>query len=259
MEGEKMNYHIRERFTEQEIPVDILRMIINKSRRYSVIILVNGHSQSGKTTFIKHIADRITQIKKYNRLSPHDEENTWKEWNAYKMTATNAYEFVDIWDKYNNEVMTLAECSETLNYLEWWSTMGKVFNSTTTTQGLKRNICFLDTVMSTDIMKHAKEKIDFRIWTAKRYDETRTCITRNGWVEIDYLKDRWRLRWLPNWVVNYSWSELNISRAYTDWIAKGLKADIVNRNKELVGIWNPNRPISERNMPNYIRNAIDVV
>jgi len=243
------------KYTEQELPVDILRMIINKGRKYSLIILVNGHSQSGKTTWIWHIANRIKQIR-MGRLNQWDKRNTWKEWDAKKFTTTNAHDFVKIWDENNNEVMTLSEAGESLHYLEWFGVMARVFASTTRTQGLKRNICFLDTIMSTDIQKHNKENIDFRVWIAKRYDETRTCITRNGWVEIDYLRDRWRLRWLPSWIINYSKQELELAKEYTSWIAGTLKRDIALKNRELVGIFNPNRPITDRNMPEWVRQML---
>jgi len=224
------------KFTDEEIPIDILRMIINKSRKYSIIALINGHSQVGKTTFIRHMANRIMQIKRFGRLNPYDPDNAWNEWDEKKYTATNAYEFVKIWDENDNSVLTLAEAGESLNYLEWFSVMAKVFASTTRTQGLKRNICFLDTCMSTDIQKHNKENIDFRIWVYKRYDYWRRCITRNYWVEIDYAKDKWRLRWLPNWDFQYSEEELLLSKNYTDWVAKDLKSAIAEKNKRLVGI-----------------------
>jgi hypothetical protein len=223
------------KFTEEEIPIHILRMIVNKSRKYSIICLINGHSQVGKTTFVRHIANRIVQMKKYGRLDYLDPENTWHEWDERRLTATNAYEFVDIWDKYNNEVLTLAESGESLNYLEWFSVMAKVFASTTRTQGLKRNICFLDTVMSTDIQKHNKENLDYRIWVFKRDDYNRRCITRNYWIEIDYAKDKWRLRWLPNWDFQYSQKELALAKHYTDWIAE-YKERIAEKNKRMVGI-----------------------
>jgi hypothetical protein len=225
---------LRDKFTDKEIQIDILRMIVNRSRKYSVMILVNGHSQVGKTTFINHIANRIKQIQA-GQLNQWNKKNTWREWDGKKFTAHNAYEFVDLWSRYNGEVLTLAESGESLNYLEWFSVMARVFSSTTRTQGLKRNICFLDTVMSTDIQKHNKENLDMRIWVAKRYDETRTCITRNYWVEIDYAKDKWRLRWLPNWIIHYSKRELDIAKDYTDWIAE-FKEDISEKNRALVGL-----------------------
>lgn len=224
------------RFSEEEIPVDILKAIVNKSRRYSLIILVTGHSQSGKTSFVWHTANRIMQIKKYGRLNPNDPRNTWKEWDAYNLTATNAKEFVKIWNNNDNSVLTLAECSETLYYMDWMSTMARVFNSTTTTQGLKKNICFLDTVMSTDIMKHAKEKIDFRIWTYRRLDWLKKEIVRSGFILIDFLRDRWKLIPYNTWEVEYSEKEMPLMKAYTNWIAETLKSNTAILNEERVGL-----------------------
>lgn len=224
-----------EKLSIEQMPIDILRMIVNKSRKYSVIILWNGHSQSGKTTGKWYMANRILQIKK-GQLNCWDKRNTWREWDGRKYSATNAYEFVDLWDKYDNAVITLEEAGESLNYLEWYSTMAKVFASTTRTQGLKKNICILDTVMSTDIQKHNKENIDFRMWTYKRYDEAKMSIVRNGWVEINYLKDKWRLRWLPNWNIKYTSKMLRIASEYTDWLAGGLKKQVMEKNKRMVGL-----------------------
>jgi hypothetical protein len=223
------------KFTEEEIPVDILRMHVNRSRKFSLNTLVNGHSQIGKTTWIDYMANRIIQCRQ-GKLYLDDPRITWHEWNAKKFTATNAYDFVELWDKYDNAVLTLAEAGESLNYLEWYSIMAKVFASTTRTQGLKRNICFLDTVMSTDIQKHNKENIDFRIWVFKRIDPLRIAATKNYWVEINYAKDKWRLRWLPNWEITYTNRFLIIAKEYTNWVAGGFKKDIANKNKRLVGM-----------------------
>jgi hypothetical protein len=223
------------------------------------IVTFTNNSQVGKTSFIKHIANRIIQIRKYGRMNPYDPNNTWKEWDARHFTATNAYDFVKLWDENDKSVLTLAEAGESLNYLEWFSVMAKVFASTTRTQGLKRNICFLDTVMSTDIQKHNKENIDFRIWVWKRIDEQRRCITRNFWVEIDYAKDKWRLRWLPNWDFQYTWEELQLAKEYTSWVAKDLKGDIMEKNKMKVGIYVPTRPISKKNMPDWVRKIDEMI
>jgi len=195
-------------------------------------------------------------------LNPYDPDNTWNEWDEKKYTATNAYEFVKIWNENNDAVLTLAECSETLNYLEWFTVMAKVFNSTTTTQGLKKNICFLDTVLSTDIMKHAKEKIDFRIWVKFRNDFYRICGTDSYWVEIQYAKDKWRLRWVGYWNYQYEKRELLLANNYTNWIAE-FKEDVSERNLELamqsVGIYNPKKPISNKNMPDWVRKIDEMI
>lgn len=246
------------RFTDEEIPIDLLRMIVNKSRKYSLIILVNGHSQAGKSTFIWWLANRIMQIKKYGRLYSWDTKNTWREWQSRTHSADNAYDFVRIWDENEDDICVLQEVSETLNRYEWWNMMGRVFNSTTTTQGLKRNISILDTVMSTDIMKTAKEKVDFRVAVTKRIDSLKICCTKDFWVEIDYAKDRWRLRWMHPLNVQYTTRQLLMAKEYTNWLATDLKARIMEENKMKVGMFVKNRPISEKNMPDWVREALDV-
>jgi hypothetical protein len=249
------------KFNDHEIPVDVLRMIINKSRKYSLIILVNGHGQVGKTTFIRHLCCRIEQIRR-GLLNPNDPRITWREWDEDKFTATSAQDFVRIWNDNDGAVMTLAEASTTLYYMDWMQVMARVFNSTTTTQGLKRNICILDTVMATEIMKKAKEKVDFRIWVAKRYDAARLCITRNYWVEINYAKDKWRLRWLPDWILRYSPKELCICKDYTRKIAETLKADEARLNEQRVGLlpyhkpYDPSKPYSKDNMEDWMRELL---
>lgn len=224
------------KFSEEEIPIDLLQMIVNKSRKYSLIILVNGHGQVGKSTFIYYLANRIMQIKRYGRLEANDPRNTWREWNAYTHSADNAKDFVRIWSENTEDVCVLQECSETLNRYEWWNVMGRVFNSTHTTQGLYHNISILDTVMSTDIMKTAKEKIDFRVAVVKRIDQMRLAKIKNYWVEIDYAKDKWRLRWMHPWDIFYSWRFLLEAQKYTKWLETDLKQRVMLENKMKVGL-----------------------
>jgi hypothetical protein len=245
------------KFTDEEIPIDILQMIVNKSRKYSLIVLCNGHGQIGKSTFIWYLANRIMQIKKYGRLYSWDEKNTWEEWDSRGHSADNAYDFVRVWDENTEDVCVLQEVSETLNRYEWWNMMGRVFNSTTTTQGLKHNISILDTVMSTDIMKTAKEKVDFRIAVTKRIDSLKICRVQPYWVEVNYAKDKWRLRWLHPWDVQYTARQLLKAKIYTDWLATDLKRRIMEENKMKVGMFVPNRPISERNMPNWMYDVAE--
>jgi len=242
------------KYTEEEIPIDILRMIVNKSRKYSIIILVTGHGQVGKTTFINHLANRIIQIRR-GMINPQDPRITWNEWDSKRYSATNAQEFVGLWNNSDNAVMTLSEASTTLYYMDWMNVMGRVFNSTTTVLGLKKNICILDTVMATEIMKKAKEKVDFRIWVAKRFDEAMLSIVRNYWVEIDYAKDKWRLRWLPNWDVYYTPRELAIYNKYTTWVAETLKKNEALLNEQRVGL--RHTPTKSENILKDIDNEIN--
>ena len=239
------------RYNEEQIPIDILRMICNRSKIFSVIILINGHGQVGKSTFVHYLANRILQIR-------YKQPNKWNLWNWQKFSSTNAQDFVRLWNENNDKIINLSEAGEQLNYLEWFSIMAKVFASTTRTQGMKHNICILDTPMSTDVQKHNKENIDFKIWVAKRYDSIRMALIKPRFIRIDYLQDKWKLGYIHDWLPIYPLEALAEAKKFTNWLLL-FKEDIAQRNLMLVGIYNPNKPISEKNMPDWVVNALNVV
>jgi hypothetical protein len=249
---------------QEDFEIDILRSMFNLWNKYSLIALESGHGQSGKTTNIFYNANRLMQLKKYGykALDPNAPCNTWHEWDAYNLTATNAQDFVRIWNNNENAILTLAESSTTLYYMDWMQVMGRVFNSTTTTQGLKHNICFLDTVMETELMQKARDKIDYRIEVHKRIDELRYAEIRSGWVLIDYLDMKWMLIRNNKWDLVYPMKFLVIAKQYTDWIAETMKKREAELNEQRVGLkpyiekYNPTKPISNRNMPDWVRNLL---
>lgn len=226
------------KITADECPIDILRAPANRSHNYSLIILVTGHGQVGKTTFIWYIANRICQIRK-GLVNPNDPRITWREWDWKNNTAMNAKDFVRLWNSNKDAVLTLAESSTSLYYLDWMQVMSRVFNSTTTTQGLKHNICFLDTVMATELMQKARDKVDYRIEVHKRIDKYRAAQIRSGFILIDYLRDRWRLIPYNQWDMSYSLRQLNMSKEFTDWIAETMKKDEAEENEIRVGLRTP--------------------
>jgi len=223
---------------QEDMPVDCIRTPFNLSNKYSLIILVGGHSQSGKTTLIWYLANRIMQLRKYGyrALDPKAPCNTWREWDCFKYSALDAKDFVRLWNSNENAVLTLSESSTTLYYQEWFSMMARVFNSTTTTQGLKHNICFLDTVMETELMQKARDKIDYRIELHKRVDYLRKANVRSGWTLIDYLGMKWILIRNNEWNCYYTPRMLLLSKEYTDWIANTLKKQEALLNEQRVGL-----------------------
>jgi hypothetical protein len=234
------------------------------SNKYSIVILVGGHGQSGKTTLVWYMCNRLAQLRKYGyrALSPSASCNTWKEWDGYHFSATNAQEFVRLWNNNENAILTMSEASTTLYYMDWMNVMARVFNSTTTTQGLKHNICFLDTVMESELMQKARDKIDYRIELHKRIDSLRRANVRSGWSLIDYLGMKWMLIRNNEWNVDYSKKMLYIAKQYTDWIAGTLKKKEAELNEQRVGLrlfipeYNPTKPMSDRNMPNWVRELL---
>lgn len=223
---------IADRYNRQQIPIDFLRMLVNRSKIFSLIILVNGHGQVGKSTFIYYMANRIKQIQ---RGIFRPKKATWKEWDYEKFTTTTPQQFVKLWDENNNEVLAMEEAGKQMDYMEWFGTMSKVFNQVSNTQGLKKNVCFLITPHAVDIVKRQRELVDFKVWVRKRIDKARMCIVRPRYIKIDYLKDKYRLGFIKDWVIRYPINFLPKASEFTNYL-KGYKADIMDDMKKKVGL-----------------------
>lgn len=248
-----------------DMEVDILRSIYNRSNNYSLNVFVGGHSQSGKTTFIWYLCNRIMQLRKYGfrALDPLAKCNTWREWDGMANSATNAQDFVKLWNRQENGVLTLSEASTSLYYLDWMSVMGRVFNSSTTVLGKQHNICFIDTCMETEIMKKSRDKIDYRIELHRRDDLNMRAVVRSGWTLIDYLGMKWMLIRNNEWHVQYTKKMLSMAKIYTDYISETVKKAEMEENERRVGllpykpIYNPAKPLSDKNMPDYMREILN--
>ncbi len=161
-----MVYVIKGRLNERQCSKDLLRLIYNRSLIYSLNIFVIGKGQVGKSTFVHYIANRLKQLK--SGISKN--KATWKEWDYEKFTTTTPRKFTELWDRNENEILSLEEANEQMNYLEWFGIMATVFSSTTSTLGLKHNICFLITPYFDDIVKHIISLLDFVIILQHRND-----------------------------------------------------------------------------------------
>lgn len=224
--------------TPEDCEVDIIRSIFNRSNRFSLVVLVGGHSQSGKTTLVWYLCNRILQLRRYGykALDPFAECNTWREWDWKKYSATDAREFVKIWNNNESGVMTLSEASTSMYYMDWMNVMSRVFNSTTTVLGKQKNICFIDTVFESELMKKARQKIDYRIELHRREDWHNGCNIRSGWTLIDYLGMKWMLIRNNEWNLEYSRKMLLLSKEYTQYVSDTQKQNEMEENERRVGL-----------------------
>jgi hypothetical protein len=246
VEGKIMKY-----LNVEDCEVDIIRAPFNRSNKYSLIILMGGHSQAGKTTMLWYIANRWAQLKKYGMrsLDPRASCNKWDEWDWKKLTASSAQDFVRLWNNNQNEILALAEASTTMYYMDWMNIMSRVFNSTTTVLGKQHNICFLDTCMETEIMKKARDKVDYRIELHDRDDRNMRANVRSGWTLIDYLRLRWMLISNNAWDCYYTKRMLLQAKKYTDWISETIKQNEAEENERRVGLRAyPTSPEEEENV-----------
>jgi hypothetical protein len=239
------------RFDEYSIPIDALRLIVNRSEHLPVIILINGHGQMGKSTFLFHLANRIMQIKKYgNEWRKH--KNEWNLWNWQRNCTRTPQQFVEVLDKSEGEILALEEASHQMPIYEWWGVMGTIFSDASNTQGVRFNISILITPQANDLQKQHKRKFDFVLWVAKKWKETKCARVVPRWVKINYLtlkEDNCQLRYIHNWDIHYTDLELLLSSNYTNWLENYKRGSIMDDMKAKVGIYNPNKPISKKNMP----------
>ncbi len=216
---------------EQQIRVDVLRLIYNRSLQISQTILVNGHGQIGKSTLVCYACNRLEQIKRNIPLK----RATWREWDWKSNTATDPRKFVELWDSNREGILVLEEAGETMPYLEWYGIMSKVFSSTTRVQGRMKNTCFLVTPRSKDITKYNRENVDAKMWVRKRDDIRKYTKVSPRYVKINYLKETYKLGWLRDWEIFYPARFLKEAKKFTLWLEE-YKDVIAEKNKRIVGI-----------------------
>jgi len=226
---------ITKRINENQVETDILRFLVNRALTFSIFVLINGHGQVGKSTFLMYLANRIKAIQNGDFRSSRGYLNKyarWDLWDYKKNTTTNPVDFVNRWDSCENDIIALEEAGEQMNYLDWLGIMGRVFSSTSATQGRQRNICFLITPHAIDIMKHNREKVDARIWVTKSIREKRYVNIRPRYIKINYLTDKYKLGWVRDWGIIYPPSFLKEATKFTDWLGTW-KDRIVEKNVAL--------------------------
>lgn len=96
------------RKSDQEIRCDFLRLVHNRSLIYSQNIFVIGKGQTGKSTWVFYTANRLKQI----QLGIPLKRATWREWDYEKFTTTTPSKFVELWDKYSSEIISLEEAGD---------------------------------------------------------------------------------------------------------------------------------------------------
>ena len=244
---------IRGRKTEEEVYNDFIRLVYNRGLIYSLNIFFIGKGQVGKSTGVFYISNRLKQIKL--GISKYDAK--WNEWDWKKFTCTDSTTFVDLWDEYDSEIISLEEVAETMYYLDWTNLMSRVFSSTSATQGMKKNTCFLITPYFSDLVKNAKGKVDYAGLFHSRNDENMTVKLIPKYSRTNFKTFLPELKPIKQITFKYSKRFLKEANKYTNWLKK-YKADVRAKNKQLVRGFNPNKPISMKNMPLSVRKTMEM-
>lgn len=219
------------RLTKDECPCDFLRLVYNRGLIYSINIFVIGKGQTGKSTFVHFCCNKLRQL----ALKIPLKKATWREWDYEKFTSTTPQEFVSLWDQNESEDLSLEEAGEQINIYDWLGIMNKVFASTTSTQGLKLNRCWIITPYFDDITKHAKGRMDFVVILHHRDDVSKTVQASPFYVRLNWKTFKPEFKPLKKMIIQYNAKSLKEARNYTNYL-KQYKRNISEKNKELVGL-----------------------
>lgn len=222
------------RKNEQQIKNDFIRLIYNRSLIYSLNVFVIGKGQTGKSSWIFYIANTLKAVQKYGRQIPM-KDMTWEEWDYKRFTTTTPQRFVELWDQNQNEILALEEAGEQMNLYDWLGTMNRVFSSTTSTQGMKHNVCFLITPYFDDITKHAKGRLDYVVILHHRNDARKSVVATPRYTRLNWKSFKYDIMNIKDIYMKYDNNFLAKASEFTDWL-KEYKKDIMEDMKEKVGL-----------------------
>ena len=240
------------RLNEYQCKTDFLRLMTNRWLIYSLNCFIVGKGQVGKSTGVWYMANRMKQLR--NRVTRT--KATWKEWDWENYTTTDPRKFAKLWDECNDEILSLEEVSQTMYYLDWTNTMSRVFSNATNVLGMKHNFCFLITPYFGDLVKNARDKIDY-VGLFHHKDLTRMRVS----VIPKYVRLNWNtfkpeLKRINPMRIDYTKKILRESEKYTEWL-KEYKAKVSKRNISLADGYDPDKPMSMKNMPSYVRKTMN--
>ena len=242
---------IKGRIDENVCKNDFLRLIYNRSLIYSLNIFIIGKGQVGKSTAIFYMANRLKQL----RLGIPKNKATWTEWDYKKFTTKTPQKFVKLWDENENEILAMEEAGEQMYYMDWTNIMTRVFSSTTSTHGMKHNVCFLITPYFDDIVKHAKGRLDYIGILYARNDTAKTVQMQPRYTRLNWNSFKHDIKPVQKTTFKYNKKFLIEANKYTDWL-KLYKGNIMSKNRNLVDGYNPSKPYSTKNMPRYMREIL---
>lgn len=229
----------------------------NTSKTHTVTALVQGGTQTGKSTSVYKICS-ILHKRRYK-----------EKWDYKKYCARSLAEFVDYFDKYDNSFIVYEECSKDLDVADWYNTMNKIFNILLQTQAYKHNCVFLVMPMSLGISKRQRRFINVGLETIRKIDTEKckatvlrpTIYKRTFWKLDD---EALRYYFLPTILLRYSSEEFEESKEYTNWLIETLKKDTMKEikhklKKELVKKqegYDIDKPMTQRNCPKWVKELL---
>jgi len=198
------------------------KWLFNKSFKYSPVVICQGNPQIGKSSIVWKIANLISDLK-YG-----------KEWNYEEFCAKSFEEFIELVDKYDNEVLVVEEAGFQISAFEWQNLQNRLFNQILQTQAYKHNIYILVLPHAKGIAKAHRRMIDMSINVIKKLEKHRINLIQ----ATIYRKIYWKLEeaeykpiFFPFIRVKFTKEELLKVKKYVDWLI-GYKKDIMSEIKQ---------------------------
>lgn len=222
--------------------------LVNKSKSYAILGLIQGEMQIGKSTLLWMLANNISLLK------------DGVEWDYKKYCARSFNEFLDMVDRYDNKILAVEEAGRTFNISTWYDQVNKLMNLLITTQAYKHNIYILVLPCGLGLPNAHRRFVNIGIEVLKRWEALNmvsfraTVYKRRYWKLIE--DDIW-YNWLPTVYHIYNGEELRKATEFTDWLIE-FKKDIMSeiKNEARNDGFNPKKPMSMKNCPDWVMEEI---
>lgn len=216
----RLVYNVREEAHKYSVLEDY---IYNRGLKTNLVILVQGETQSGKSTATQYLMDCLS-LRKFGKL-----------WDYTEFCAKSFETFMDMVDKYNDKLIVYEEASKDIDINTYWDNLNRFFNLILQTQGYKHNTYVLVMPSSLGISKRQRRYIKLGIEVMYRIDEPglhatviKPTIYKRTYWKLDYEKLSYKFP--PISYIVYTPKDLARAREYTDYL-EGVKKDFMREIK----------------------------
>jgi hypothetical protein len=188
--------------------------ILNKIKDYTLVTLVQGETQTGKSTFVKYLMDNLN-LYKYG-----------EKWDYEKYCAKNLLEFVKILKKSENRFVVFEEATKDVSIDSWYDKYNHFFNVLLQTQGFRHNLIVIVFPSAMQLSNRNKYFIKLGITIENKIIEPETNTYATVYSPTIYKRDFKKLEehdiypfwWGRTHFVKYSPQDLIDCKKYIDWL-----------------------------------------
>lgn len=205
--------------------------ILNKIKKYTLVMLIQGETQTGKSTLVHFLMNNLSLYK------------FGIEWDYKKFCARNLVEFVNMVNTYDNQLLVFEEATKDISIDSWYDKYNHLFNVLLQTQGYKHNLLVLVFPSAMQLSNRNKYFIKLGLTVLERIDEPDTNTFATRYKPTIYYRDFWRLEehdlkylwWNAVHFAKYTKEDLEKTKEYTKWLEemkKDTMKDIINELRQ---------------------------